>query len=92
MKYVVNVSNSASTGITCKERRGAMYRPFLQMILEDLHKTRNPQEKADILYELASYLYERKQWHEGEGPAIKAVLDAYKPPRRTLPASGHSEK
>jgi hypothetical protein len=84
--------NNASTGITHKRRRGMMYRSFLQMILEDLQKTRNPQEKADILYELASYLYERKQWNEGEGPAIKAVLDAYKPPHRTLSSSGDSEK
>ncbi len=40
-----------------------MYRPFLRMILEDLQQTTNPREQADILYELASYLYERKQWN-----------------------------
>jgi hypothetical protein len=67
-----------------------VYRSFLQMILEDLQQTTNPQEQADILFELASYLYERKQWNEGEGPAIKAVLDAYKPPHRALPDPEHS--
>jgi hypothetical protein len=69
-----------------------MYRPFLRMILEDLQQTTNPREQADILFELASYLYERQHWNEGEGPAIKAVLDTYKPPHRISSASGHSEK
>ncbi len=48
-----------------------MYRPFLRMILEDLQQATKPQEQADILFELASNLYERQQWNEVEEPAIK---------------------